>query len=56
MKEPRQGKSGDEWLKTMEWEKARDLAVDWYLPILRNDHKKIRDLEERLSKLERPGK
>ena len=46
----------DEWLKGLEWEKARDLAVDWYLPLLSDDHKKIRELEKRVKKLESPGK
>lgn len=42
----------DVWLKGLTWEKARDLAVDWYMPIFENDHKKIRELEKRIKELE----
>ena len=43
-------------LKEVTPEKFQEMFCEWYLPALKAEAHKLRELERRVTKLERPGK
>lgn len=46
-------KSTNEWIKEMKSEKFQEIFIEWYIPAIKS---KFFALEDRIKKLERPGK
>lgn len=46
-------KNKDEWLKELNSEKFQEVFIEWYLPAIKS---KFYELEDRIKKLEKPGK
>lgn len=46
-------KSENEWIKEMKSGKFQEMFIEWYIPAIKS---KFFELEDRIKKLERPGK
>ena len=46
-------KDENEWIKEMKSEKFQEIFIEWYIPAIKS---KFFELENRVKKLERPGK
>ena len=53
MSEEKKKKTTEEWLKGMILEEFNKVWIEWYIPAIKS---KFYHLEERVKKLERPGK